>query len=82
MYTTRTTLENTNLWRLDSLGHGAAYEMTDKANGFTRACQDWDAEAFGTELGEMRELHANPTSIYFNMTWDQCLAFMWDKLAP
>lgn len=70
-------VENTGAFRLDSIGNGAAYTMTDKRTGEERFAQfGADAAAFRAEYEAMEADHANPASAWFWQPWDACLSYL------
>ncbi len=72
-------LENTNLFRLDSHGNGAAYTMTDKATGESKFVQYGDdAAIFRGEYDAMQEAYANPNSAWHKRSWNSCLAYLFN----
>lgn len=68
--------ENTGNWRIDVIGGGIAYAITRKSDMTERFLQGDDAEKFARELDNVESLHISAASRFFDMTFDQCLAYV------
>lgn len=70
----RVIIESTDEFRLDSIGNGAAYEMTNKSTGESRFIQYGDAATdFRKEYDDMVQAHTNPQSVWYHTAWNACL---------
>ena len=71
---TRVIIENTDEFRLDSIGNGSAYEMINRSTGESRFIQHGDdAAEFRKEYDAMVQAHANPQSVWYHTEWNACL---------
>lgn len=73
MFTNRVIIENTNAWRIDSLGNGAAYEFTDKRTLQTGFLQGDDATSWREEYEEVTKAYTTPGTRHNRMTWNALL---------
>lgn len=70
-------LENTDRFRLDSHGNGAAYTMTDKQSGESKFAQYGDdSAAFRAEYDAITAAYSNPESAWHRQSWNACLAYL------
>lgn len=76
----RVILENTDRYRLDSIGNGAAYEFSDKRTGEDKFVQYGDdATAFRDAYDAMQLAYSNPASAWHVQPWNACLAELFDN---
>jgi hypothetical protein len=72
-------IENTDRYRFDSIGNGAAYELYEKATGQTRFVQYGDdATAWRGTYDAMVTAAADPASPWYYEPWNCCLAHLFD----
>lgn len=67
-------IENTNKWRVDSIGNGLMYEFTDKETGQTAFLQGDDAASWREEYDEVSDSYGTPNTRHSRLTWNECLA--------
>ena len=70
----RIIIENTDQWRVDSIGNGWAYEFTYKPDIQTGWLQDDNALQWREDYDAMQEASCNPQAVWYKRTWNQCLA--------
>lgn len=66
-------IENTDLWRIDSIGNGLAYVFTNKHTGETGMVQGEDATAWRADYDEMYKDVGDPNTRAYRFTWNQIL---------
>jgi hypothetical protein len=68
--------ENTDTWRIDVIGGGVAYAVTRKTDMKEFFLQGDDASQFARELDNIESLHISAATKFFDMTWNQCIAYI------
>lgn len=80
----RVTIENTNLWRIDSVGNGLMYEITCKQTGDTGLVQGEDATLWRADYDQMQVDHGTPGTRASRFAWnvilsELCAAYIGDR---
>jgi hypothetical protein len=77
------TIENTNEYRLDSIGNGAAYLFISKRTGDEIFIQYGDdATQFREDYDALNKAYFTEGTVYFNMSWNECLADLFGRYFP
>lgn len=71
-------IEQTDIYRLDTINGGAAFEFTHKPTGETKFIQYGDdAESFAGMYQAIQNCYCDPASVWYAKTWDECLGELW-----
>jgi len=74
-----TIIVNTDMFRIESYSNGLAYDMTSKVTWDSIFLQGDCALQFESELEALETAHINSESVYYDMTWNQCLSELFHK---
>lgn len=67
------TIENTNVWRIDSVNNGWAYEFTHKPTGKTAFIQDDEASMWRDDYDQMVKDFTTKGTRAHRFTWNEIL---------
>ena len=70
----RVTLENTDLYTIESYGNGFAYSFSYKPTGKETFLQGDDATQWREEYEAMQVAYNNPQSVWHGKSWNLCLS--------
>lgn len=68
-----TIIENTTVWRIDSVNSGWAYEFTHKPTGKTAFIQDNEASMWRDDYEKISQPDGPRSTRAYRFTWDEIL---------
>jgi hypothetical protein len=78
----RYTIEQTDIWTIESHGNGLAYSFFHKPSGKEAFLQGDDASQWRDDLESMESAYLNPLSVWYNQTWNNCLTELCGDYLP